>query len=149
MLKTVTLQEANGLLPLIREHFLRIHVLLSQLQQARDLSAKKSKHYVLDKDSHFIKLIKKTQRRSNTSSRRALDLEKNIEQEVAELSKFGVAIKGLMPPHIDFLSHKNNEPIFLCWHGERHIEHWHYLDDGPPFRHVIKHHGRFGPTVEH
>ncbi len=153
ILKTVTLQEANGLLPLVREHFFRIHVMLAQLQQLRSkLSKKARKRYVVDKCSDAIVIIKKKGRNKKykVDVKEARELEAHIEDAVNDLMKLGVVIKALVPPHIDFLSVRNNEPIFLCWHGgEREIEHWHYLDDGPPFRHVIAQKSRFGPIMVH
>lgn len=153
ILRTVTLQEANGLLPLVREHFFRIHVMLAQLQHLRGkLSKKKSKRFVFDKNSESIVVIKKKGRNKKYKAdvKEVRAMEGQLEAEINDLMKLGVVIKGLVPPHIDFLSVKNNEPIFLCWHGgEREIEHWHYLDDGAPIRQVIAKKSRFGPHMVH
>jgi hypothetical protein len=153
IIKNVTLQEANGLLPLVREHFFRIHIMLAELQQYRaKLTRKARKRYVIDKNSEAIVIVKKKGRgkKYKAEAKAARELEAKIEEAVNDLMKLGVVIKTLVPPHIDFLSVRNNEPIFLCWHGgEREIEHWHYLDDGPPFRQVIAHKARFGPHMVH
>lgn len=153
ILKNVTLQEANGLLPLVREHFFRIHLMLAQLQEHRaKLSKKSRKRYVVDKHSDTITITTKKGRGKKFKAhvKAARELEAQIEEVVNDLIKLGVVIKTLVPPHIDFLSVRNNEPVFLCWHGgEREIEHWHYLDDGPPFRHVIAEKNRFGPHMVH
>lgn len=139
ILKTVTLQEANGLLPLVREHFFRIHVLLAHLQQMRGKFSKKtSKRFVFDSKSETIRIKKKKSRAFKASVKEIREVEELIEKEINDAMKLGAVIKGLVPPHIDFLSVKNNEPIFLCWHGgESEISHWHQLDDGSPFRQVI------------
>lgn len=153
ILKTVTLQEANGLLPLVREHFFRIHVMLAHLQHVRSKLQKKTpKRFVFDKKSETIAVIKKKSRnrRYRATVKEIHEIEALIEQEINELMRLGAVIKGLVPPHIDFLSMKNQEPIFLCWHGgESEIEHWHHLDDGSPYRHVIAKRSRFGPHVVH
>src|ERR1700734_874883 len=128
ILKNVTLQEANGLLPLVREHFFRIHIMLNELQQFRTrLSRKARKRYVFDKHADSILVIKKKGRgkKYKADVHAARELEGKIEEAISDLMKLGVVIKTLVPPHIDFLSVRNNEPIFLCWHGgEREIEHW-------------------------
>jgi hypothetical protein len=153
ILKTVTLQEANGLLPLVREHFFRIHVLLSHLQHLRGkLENSQPKRLVFDKKNELILLVKKKNynKKIKVNIKKIKEIELLIEKEINELMKLGAVIKGLVPPHIDFLSIKNNEPIFLCWHGgEAEIEHWHYLDDGSPIRLLIAQKSCFGPHMVH
>lgn len=152
MLKTVTLQEANGLLPLVQEHFLRIHILLAHLQHLRSKSQKKLKpKFVIDKSAELIHIVKRAQnKRFRLNLKKISEFERLIEREINELMRLGAVIKGLFPPHIDFLSMKNNEPIFLCWHGgEQEITHWHQLDDGSPIRQIIAQKNYFGPHVVH
>lgn len=148
MIRTVTLQEANGLLPLVREHFFRIHVMLAHLQHLRKGFGHSSRLRI-DMSRENISLIKK-KRRKKIDLKQVNELEELIEKEVNELMKLGVVIKGILPPHIDFLSVKNNELIFLCWHGgESEISHWHYLDDGSQVRHMIEQKSGFGPHMVH
>ncbi|HXW53279.1 MAG TPA: DUF2203 domain-containing protein [Myxococcota bacterium] len=153
ILKTVTLQEANGLLPLVREHFFRIHVMLAHLQHLRSrLPNISPKRFVFDDKNEMIVVIRKKGRskKFKATSREIREIERLIEKEINDLMRLGAVIKGLVPPHIDFLSIKNQEPIFLCWHGgESEIKHWHQLDDGSPFRHIIAKGSRFGPHVVH
>lgn len=152
MLKTVTLQEANGLLPLVQEHFLRIHIMLAQLQQVRSKNERKLKpRFFFDMNAELIKISKRPQnKRIRLNLKKIKELERVIEHEINELMRLGAVIKGLFPPHIDFLSMRNNEPIFLCWHGgEEEITHWHHLDDGSPVRQVIAQKNYFGPHVVH
>lgn len=145
MIKTLTLQEANGLLPLVREHFFRIHVMLAHLKHLR--AGIKPERMVIDLSSEDI-LLKKRRKRSTKNSKMAKELEGFIEKEVNDLTRLGVVIKSLLPSHIDFLSLKNNELIFLCWHGgESEICHWHHVDDGSPFRHTIEQKSGFKPLV--
>ena len=151
ILKTVTLQEANGLLPLVREHFCRIHVLLAHLQQLRaQLSKKISQRYRVDPRSETIVIKKKRSRHYKSCSKEIHEVEELIEREISDVMRLGAVIKGLVPPHIDFFSIRNNEPIFLCWHGgDSEIIHWHQLDDGSPLRHAIAKKQFFGPHVVH
>lgn len=153
ILKTVTLQEANGLLPLVREHFFRIHVLLAELQHVRGKIEKRDpERFILDETSQTILIVKKKNRNKKHKAhlKTAAKIENLIETELNSIMKLGAVIKGLVPPHIDFLSVRNNEPIFLCWHGgEAEIKHWHYLDDGSPFRQIIAQKHCFGPHMVH
>jgi hypothetical protein len=153
ILKTVTLQEANGLLPLVREHFFRIHVLLAHLQHLRGSYKKKPhKRFVLDAKNDNITIIKKKvhSKKRRVDAREISEIEELIEKEINDVMKLGAVIKGLVPPHIDFLSIRNQEVIFLCWHGGEHeIKHWHHLDDGSPLRQMIAEKSRFGPHLVH
>lgn len=151
MIKTLTLQEANGLLPLVREHFFRIHMMLAHLQHLRK-GLGKARHLIIDNCCTEIKLVQKKRHRKKSlkTKKEVKELEGMIENEVNGLTRLGVVIKGLLPPHIDFLSVKNNELIFLCWHGgEGEICHWHYLDDGSQTRHNIAQKTGFGPHMVH
>ena len=153
MLKTVTLQEANGLLPLVQEHFLRIHILLAHLQHLRSKNTRKPKrNFAFDKNAELILVIKKLpkNKKMRLNQKKISEVQMLIESEINDLMRLGAVIKGLFPPHIDFLSIKNNQPIFLCWHqGEDEITHWHQLDDGSPWRQIIAQKGYFGPLVVH
>jgi len=153
ILKTVTLQEANGLLPLVREHFFRIHVLLAHLQHVRGkIKHKPQKRFVLDEKSDAIYITKKKQqsKKHRGFAREIKEIEELIEGEINDLMRLGAVIKGLVPPHIDFLSIRNQEVIFLCWHGgESEIKHWHHLDDGSPLRQTIAQKNHFGPHLVH
>lgn len=152
MLKTVTLQEANGLLPLVREHFWRLHILLAHLHHLKSESQKKDrKRLNFDKGTEKLLLVQRNIKKKNVriDTKEMREVEELMEMEISHLMRLGAVVKGLFPPHIDFLSMKNNEPIFLCWHGgEEEIEHWHQLDDGSPIRHAIAKEC-FGPHVVH
>lgn len=151
MLKTVTLQEANGLLPLVREHFWRLHVLLAHLHHLKNqTNQKRKKRLGFDHKCSTIEIIERpVKKKRRINFREMREVEMLVEMEITHLMRLGAVVKGLIPTHIDFLSMKNNEPIFLCWHGgEDEIEHWHQLDDGSPLRHMIAKDG-FGPHVVH
>jgi hypothetical protein len=153
ILKTVTLQEANGLLPLVREHFFRIHVMLAHLQHMRgNLPKKPLRSFVIDKSQETISIIKRKShnKKYKTQIKEIREIEHLIEKEINDIMRLGAIIKSLVPPHIDFFSIRNQEPIFLCWHGgETEIKHWHHLDDGSPFRQIIQKKNPFGPHMVH
>lgn len=152
MLKTVTLQEANGLLPLVREHFWRLHILLTHLHHLKsEMRTKHGKRLTFNKRADKLLLMQRSIKRRKTriDLKEMREVEELMEIEISSLMRLGAVVKGLFPPHIDFLSMKNNEPIFLCWHaGEEEIGHWHQLDDGSPVRHAIVKEC-FGPHVVH
>lgn len=153
ILKTVTLQEANGLLPLVREHFFRIHVLLAHLQHLKGtVKNKPGKRLVFDEKNEFITIIKKKikAKKYRATTREIREIEEMVEKEINDVMRLGAVIKGLVPPHIDFLSIQNQEVVLLCWHGgDAEIKHWHHLDDGSPLRQLIAQKNRFGPHLVH
>jgi hypothetical protein len=153
ILKMVNLQEANGLLPLVRDHFFRIHLLLASLQKNKTQASKKyGGKLLLDTNSVDIVVIKRklSRKKRNRLKSEIQKIEAALNQEFNNLFRIGAVIKSLFPPHIDFLSLKNNELVYLCWHGgDEEITHWHYVEDGPPIRQPIALKARFGPHVVH
>lgn len=141
------------LLPLVREHFFRIHIMLMRLKDLREYQSKKAQdRYIFAPHGKEISVIKKKVRNKKTRAflKEAMKLEDGIEQEINELIKLGAVIKGFVPPHIDFLSMRNHEIVFLCWHGgESEIKHWHSIDDGSPLRQMIAQTSPFGPHLVH
>jgi len=50
---------------------------------------------------------------------------------VEKIQQSGCLVKDLEEGVIDFPSLKAGEEIYLCWKlGEKHIEHWHGMDEG-------------------
>ena len=153
ILKTVTLQEANGLLPLVKEHFFRINIMITHLQELRDsLRKKPRKRFVFDNASENILIIKKRRRskKIRAKSKEIRRLEDHIKKELNDLIKIGAIIRNLAPPHIDFLSQRNHEHICLCWHGgENEVNHWHQLENDSICRQNIEEKCGFGPNMVH
>jgi hypothetical protein len=152
MLKTVTLQEANGLLPLVQEHFLRIHMLLFNMHKLHSKKSKNKNTRVFDNTVQTLVLSHKkpTNKRMRRNLKKLKMLNLLVRKEILKLLNCGAVIKSIFPPHIDFLSLKNNELLFLCWHGgEKEITHCHHLDEHSPIRHIIPTKSYFGPHVVH
>lgn len=58
-------------------------------------------------------------------------LASDIEKYVQELRKLGVDFKGFEEGLVDFPSHIDGRPVYLCWKlGEESVEHWHSVDAG-------------------
>ncbi len=54
-----------------------------------------------------------------------------IDALLRELSGLGGLFKGFEGGLVDFLSLRDDRPVYLCWrHGESSIAHWHDLDGG-------------------
>lgn len=152
MLKTVTLQEANGLLPLVCERLFRIHLALMHLKSMQEKINNRKPKLMLDKSNEniSIKYKKHYEKRLKSTFKKLEYVEMLVEKDLRSLTKFGAVIKGFSPIHVDFLSTRNNEPVYLCWHGgEKEIAHWHYLDDGSPHRQCIHEKNNFGFHMVH
>ena len=150
IMKILTLQEANNLLPLVKEHFLNIGFLLGKLHTIKIKHHNKNLLWKLSQKSSFIKIIKNQNiKKYKKETKIEIDkIEKLIENEINNISKSGAIIKSLFPPHIDFLSAKNGQLIYLCWHSnENEITHWHYFDDNYAERQLIKKDKEFGPMM--
>lgn len=141
ILKTVTLQEANLLLPIVREHFMRINLLTANVHHLRNLLQESQfKPFIFHPNNIDIKVIKNKRitRKTRSLIKQLKEMEALVEYELLEMMRFGAIIKGIVPPHIDFLSIQNQQIVFLCWHGgESLVEHWHHLDDESAFRHRL------------
>lgn len=141
ILKTVNLQEANGLLPLVKERFFRVSILLSLLyRKQRILSKHHGRKLLIDKDAPLITIIhKKVSRKKRRKTKAEIKgIEKILAKEFVMLFELGAVVRSIFPPHIDFLSMKNQELIYLCWHGgDDEISHWHYAEEYDPLRKAI------------
>lgn len=141
ILKTVTLQEANGLLPLVKERFLRVSILLSLLyRKQRILNKNHGRKLLIDKDASLITIIhKKPSRKKRRKTKAEIKgIERTLGKEFITLFELGAVVRSIFPPHIDFLSTRNYELVYLCWHGgDDEICHWHYVEENHPMRKSI------------
>ncbi len=149
ILKTVTLQEANGLLPLVREHFLTIHVLLSKMHQDSHQTVD-TMRTIFDKKCQVLQLVKVSDYpKKNLSKKEKKQIHRLIEKEISAIFRLGAIVRALFPPHIDFPSIENGHLVFLCWHGsDEEILHWHYPDENVAIRQSIMP-DRLGPNMVH
>lgn len=54
-----------------------------------------------------------------------------IAELLGELTGLGCEFKGFDTGLVDFLSLRDDRPVYLCWrHGEARVSHWHDIDAG-------------------
>ncbi len=64
-----------------------------------------------------------------------------IHELMTELAALGCIFKGFEGGLVDFLSLRDDRPVYLCWkHGEARVSHWHDIDGGFGGRHPIDAH---------
>jgi hypothetical protein len=64
-----------------------------------------------------------------------------IHELMTELTDLGCLFKGFDSGLVDFLSLRDDLPVYLCWrHGESRVSHWHDIDGGFDGRHPIDSH---------
>ena len=123
MPRIFTLDEANALLPRLRE-------ILTELQEKKpafDKLQPEMEEMARSAAGNGHLQHPKTQEKR----RRAESLAKRLEELVAELGRMGCELKGLEEGLIDFPAEREGRSIYLCWRlGEETISHWHEQDTG-------------------
>jgi hypothetical protein len=126
---TYTVEEANQILPRVREHVERVVALSDQLPDLQD--------------RHRIARYR-SQREG--AGRAESDAAKRLQEEVQEaeraflealraLEQLGIQLKDPREGLIDFLSYRDGELVELCWKlGEERVSHWHPIGEGYPGR---------------
>lgn len=149
ILRTVTLQEANGLLPLVREHFIRIHLMLDKIH-SKPGALNIIPQTVFDKKCELLQLVTlRSKLKKRLSPKKKREFYRMIEREIHSITRLGAIVRTIAPPHIDFPSLENGQIVFLCWHGgDDAILHWHYPDDHVAIRQTILP-DRLGPNMVH
>ncbi|MGH7738718.1 MAG: DUF2203 domain-containing protein [bacterium] len=123
----ISLEEANALLPMVREALvslrdIRSKILRIQAQieieemtgagQGGDLTATAQKAVAALMETFHVQT-------------------QVFERELAKLFLAGVQLKDLDKGLVDFYSRRNDETVLLCWkEGESEIQYWHTLQGG-------------------
>ena len=119
-----TLEQAEALLPQVRDELLamqalkhEIDALRAELAHAVERSA--GNGHVQSEDALAAK------------RRRAEDLVEQLNGRLARINAWGVELKGLDEGLIDFPSEREGRVVCLCWKlGEDRIAWWHEVDAG-------------------
>jgi hypothetical protein len=132
-----TVDEANRVLPLVRpivRDLLAVHAEWRQaverfeLAAAADPVAPALDEPVESPDARAARLVAEAH-----ASR--------IQALMTELAGLGCVFKGFEGGLVDFLSLRDDRPVYLCWkHGEDRVSHWHDIDGGFGGRHPIDSH---------
>ena len=123
MPRLFTLDEANALLPRLRE-------VLAEMQEKK-LALDGVRHELAEMrltasgNGHLLEAeIKRKRAEGQTLAERLNGL-------MAELQELGCELKGLEEGLIDFPAERDGRTVYLCWRlGEERIAHWHELDTG-------------------
>lgn len=121
---TFTLDQAEALLPQVREELLAMQALKRSIDDMRaDLAqaAERSSGngHVRSEDPLASK------------RRRAEELVEQLNARLARINAWGVELKGLDEGLIDFPSERAGRVVCLCWKlGEERIAWWHEIDAG-------------------
>jgi len=151
--RSLTLQEANVFLPLIKEHFAKIHALVAEGQVIHDsLGKPKETQASVGNQTTIVSEIENIRPRAqNTYKKKRLkEIESLVRDEIIELQCYGAIVKSVFPARVDFLSELHRQPVYLCWQmGDKTVSHWHPVDESFSSRRFIQTPSSFGPVVIH
>jgi len=124
-IKVFTVEEANKLLPKMKDLFDDIYVL-------------KKKIAFMKAEAEWIKEFwgNELEDSDNPDAEKYDFLKEQIGQyrteimrKVEKIQKFGCIVKDIDLGLIDFYSYINRELVFLCWqYGEKEIKYWHPIE---------------------
>lgn len=119
-----TLEQAEALLPQVREELLAMQQLKRQVDQLRDQLAhvveKATGNGHVQSEDHVAR-----------TRRHAERLVEELNERLARINGWGIELKGLDEGLIDFPSEREGRIVYLCWRlDEERIEWWHELDTG-------------------
>ncbi|MEX0786993.1 MAG: DUF2203 domain-containing protein [Dehalococcoidia bacterium] len=123
MARTFTLEEANALLPRLREILLEMQEKKPALDSLREELAGHSQ--TASGNGHLVG-------KEMAAKRKQADgLVERLNELLAEVTEIGCEMKGLEQGLIDFRAERDGRTVYLCWRlGESEIGFWHELDHG-------------------
>ncbi len=123
--KHFTLEEANTLLPRIREVFAKIHQLINEARSERP------KVVPLFKEPKPTNGSQKSNGHVEKNRSRE-EIMKEINELITEITDQGIVIQDVSRGLIDFPAFVDGEEVFLCYemNDGDHIIAWHHLDAG-------------------
>jgi hypothetical protein len=123
-MKLFTLDEAEALLPRLRDEIVEMQHLKAQIDELRE---------------HLVETVQKSAGNGHVQDqttlaerrRRAESLVEELNQHVAAINELGVELKGIDEGLFDFPSDRDGRTVYLCWKlGEDRIAWWHEVDAG-------------------
>ena len=123
--KTLTLQEAQRLLPVLQSLLKRAMEGKQAIEQI-DQEFLDLKHRVFLSGGLFLDIGKAVRRRAERDK-----LRQAIQDAMAEIDAIGVQVKDLDIGLLDFPCQVEDDIILLCWkYGEEKIQFWHGMEEG-------------------
>jgi hypothetical protein len=123
MPRTFTLEEANALIPRLRDIITEMREKKPQLDLLRGELAQLARKAAGNGHLLTSQLQQKRQQ--------ADDVAKRLNDLLAEINGLGCEMKGLDQGLIDFPAEREGRVVYLCWQlGEDEITHWHETDAG-------------------
>jgi hypothetical protein len=117
-----TIDQAEALLPQLREHLLIIQACKRELDALRADLAEVGQ--ITGANGHVSDESALTAKR-----RRAERLVDEMNQGLARINGWGVELKGVDEGLVDFPSERDGRVVYLCWRlGEERIAWWHEMD---------------------
>jgi hypothetical protein len=125
--KTLTLSEANALLPNIRPLLEQLQTLQTTIAESSRQLGKRAEHGAAGNGFSSAE----NKQRIQDGTKRQLQLIEAFQDILKRLEGVGCVIKDLSIGLVDFYSIRNGELVFLCWKLEEdQIRFWHALDTG-------------------
>lgn len=127
--RTYTVDEANQILPQVREQVERVVALSEQLPDLQDrhrISRYRSQRAGAGRaESDEVSRVREELQEAESAFLGAL----------RALEQLGIQLKDPQEGLIDFLSYRDGELVELCWKlGEERVAHWHPIGEGYPGR---------------
>ncbi len=143
LFRSVTHQEANLFLPIIKEHIDKIHLLVVQGQIL---------HQKILGQQGQVDVSGGVQQSEDVTDWQAemTQIEEVIRTEMLEIQQYGALVKNLFPARVDFRAERHKQPVYLCWQtGDDSVNHWHPVEEHFTMRRPIKDPSEFGQAVIH
>jgi hypothetical protein len=123
MPRTFTLDEANALLPRLREILAEMREKKPAVDRLRDELAKLTR--TTPGNGHVLEDEVARRRRE------AQPLVERLNELLQEIDRIGCELKGVEEGLVDVRAEREGRTIYLCWRlGEERIAYWHELDTG-------------------
>jgi hypothetical protein len=119
--KLFTINEANGLLPIVRPIIEKILDTIQDLRTKSEIVIRAEKI-----DPETPNLMSRLQQNAEIAG-----FIKQINDSVSEIQQHGCVCKGVEQGLVDFPCLLGEEIVFLCWqYGEPEVNYWHRIEDG-------------------
>lgn len=143
LFRSVTHQEANLFLPIIKEHIDKIHLLVVQGQILHQKILGQQGQVDVSGGVQLTEEVTDWQAEMS-------QIEEVIRTEMLEIQQYGALVKNLFPARVDFRAERHKQPVYLCWQtGDDSVNHWHPVEEHFTMRRLVENPEEFGLAVIH